>query len=100
MNTPAQRARDQALARHKKELSFVRTMAMAISSLALIVGIALGVVISGWAARMDELRHDHPIPNTPVYGVVRIYRLAGQDTCRSFDTGQPVEVYGWTPDKP
>lgn len=78
----------------------MRSAAIIASVWMLIGGFVTGVLTGGWLSSPDELNHDAPVPNTPVYGVVKVYRLAGQDTCRSFDTGHPVEVYGWMPDKP
>ena len=92
LNRTAERAREQALTRHRNQLRSHRAVSWAL--FLLLAGSNIYHVLenrslkSGW--RADQAPTGHPY-----YVVTRGY-IGHDDRWRSFDTGQPIEVTHWT----
>ena len=92
LNRTAERAREQALTRHRNQLrmhkavSWIMFILLAVSNTYYLIEIQS--LKEGW--RTDQAPVGHP------YYVVTKGYVGHDDRWRSFDTGQPIEVTHWT----
>lgn len=96
LNSTAERAREQALARHRAELDCVRRAMRGIKvicyGLLLAVLVLLHLLYKGTA----PWRQDKAPALQKVHGITPVY-VDKKGVWRSYDTGEPVTVKQWRP---